>query len=158
MGLFVVSQTLCRIDVLPAFALPMIRTLNWTSGIRRRACWVSIGARSESERSSRLMVFLSVGADPFIDKPSPVCLCLSTSSHAITYWHRLQYCKLRHCRNYSRLVTSRSNEGDEGCRIATGGSSVLERPKRSRHLKERYLTGLCRNLLRVISPTSPTSI
>ena len=33
-GLSVVSQTLCNIEVLPAFALPMISTLNWTSGVR----------------------------------------------------------------------------------------------------------------------------
>src|SRR6266702_8994538 len=30
--------------VLPAFALPIIRTRNWISGIRRRGCCVSIGA------------------------------------------------------------------------------------------------------------------
>ena len=33
-GLSVVSQTLCNIEVLPAFALPMMSTLNWTSGAR----------------------------------------------------------------------------------------------------------------------------
>ena len=33
-GLSVVSQTLCNIEVLPAFALPMMSTLNWTSGVR----------------------------------------------------------------------------------------------------------------------------
>jgi hypothetical protein len=44
MGLSVVSHTLCRIDVLPAFALPIRRTRNWTFGTRRRGCssWVSI--------------------------------------------------------------------------------------------------------------------
>src|SRR6266702_5655763 len=41
MGLSVVSQTLCRMDVLPAFGLPIIRTRKWIFGIR---CWVSIGA------------------------------------------------------------------------------------------------------------------
>ena len=44
MGLSVVSQTLCKIDVLPAFALPMIRTRNRMSGSRRRGCSASIGA------------------------------------------------------------------------------------------------------------------
>ena len=32
------SQTLCNMDVFPAFALPIIRTRNWTFGIRRRRC------------------------------------------------------------------------------------------------------------------------
>src|ERR1700691_2815131 len=31
-------------DVLPAFALPIIRTRNWISGIRGRGCWVSIAS------------------------------------------------------------------------------------------------------------------
>ncbi len=38
------SHTLCKMVVLPAFALPIIRTRNWISGIRRRGCCVSIGA------------------------------------------------------------------------------------------------------------------
>ena len=33
-GLSVVSQTLCKIEVLPAFALPMMSTLNLTFGAR----------------------------------------------------------------------------------------------------------------------------
>ena len=33
-GLSVVSQTLCNIEVLPAFALPMMSTLNRTFGAR----------------------------------------------------------------------------------------------------------------------------
>ena len=49
MGLFVVSQTLCNMDVFPAFALPMIRTRNWTFGIRRRGCCAPTGAISEEE-------------------------------------------------------------------------------------------------------------
>src|SRR6266702_3362151 len=44
MGLSVVSHTLCKMVVLPAFALPIIRTRNWISGIRGRGCCVSIGA------------------------------------------------------------------------------------------------------------------
>jgi|SRR6266571_254052 len=44
MGLSVVSQTLCRMDVFPAFALPIMRTRNRNFGIRGRGCCVSIGA------------------------------------------------------------------------------------------------------------------
>src|SRR6266702_4204275 len=44
MGLSVVSHTLCKMVVLPAFALPIIRTRNLIFGIRRRGCCVSIGA------------------------------------------------------------------------------------------------------------------
>src|SRR6266702_3406648 len=44
MGLSVVSQTLCRMDVFPAFALPIIRTRNRNFGIRGRGCCMSIGA------------------------------------------------------------------------------------------------------------------
>jgi hypothetical protein len=36
-------------DVFPAFALPIIRTRNWTFGIRRRGCCVSIGATAEED-------------------------------------------------------------------------------------------------------------
>ena len=43
------SQTLCRIDVLPAFALPIISTRNSICGIRRRGCWVSIRATALRE-------------------------------------------------------------------------------------------------------------
>ena len=48
MGLSVVSQTLCRTDVFPAFALPIISTRNRTLGIRRFGCWVSM-ERGEQE-------------------------------------------------------------------------------------------------------------
>jgi hypothetical protein len=44
MGLSVVSQTLCKIDVLPAFALPIIRTRNLNFGSGTGARWVFIGA------------------------------------------------------------------------------------------------------------------
>src|SRR6266571_3756927 len=44
MGLSVVSQTLCKMDVFPAFVLPIIRTRNRIFGIRGRGCCVSIGA------------------------------------------------------------------------------------------------------------------
>ena len=38
MGLSVVSQTRCKIDVFPAFALPITSTRNRISGIRGRLC------------------------------------------------------------------------------------------------------------------------
>src|SRR6266404_67277 len=37
-GLSVVSQTLCKMVVFPAFALPMMRTRNWIFGIGRQDC------------------------------------------------------------------------------------------------------------------------
>ena len=43
-GLSVVSQTLCKIEVLPAFALPMISTLNWTFGARGLGAGARYGA------------------------------------------------------------------------------------------------------------------
>jgi hypothetical protein len=44
-GLSVVSQTLCNIEVLPAFALPMMRTLNLTFGARGLVSRAGDGAR-----------------------------------------------------------------------------------------------------------------
>src|SRR6267378_6840115 len=48
-GLSVVLQTLCKIVVFPAFALPMMRTRNWIVGIGR-GCFVSIAFVSIGER------------------------------------------------------------------------------------------------------------
>ena len=45
-GLSVVSQTLCKIEVFPAFALPMMSTLNWTFGTRGRGAGAGAGAGS----------------------------------------------------------------------------------------------------------------
>ena len=50
MGLSVVSQTLCKIDVLPAFARPMISTRKSIFGSRRGGSWESIAAAT-SERA-----------------------------------------------------------------------------------------------------------
>ena len=38
------SQTLCKIEVLPAFALPMISTLNWTFGTQGLGAGAGDGA------------------------------------------------------------------------------------------------------------------
>jgi hypothetical protein len=43
-SLSVVSQTRCRIDVFPAFSLPIISTRNWIFGSRRWVYSVDIGA------------------------------------------------------------------------------------------------------------------
>ena len=63
-GLSVVSQTLCRMDVLPAFALPIMRTRNRMFGTRRRGCWVNIGAtmcgKARGQRVDRF--------DPVLDR------------------------------------------------------------------------------------------
>ena len=54
MGLSVVSQTLWKIDALPAFALPMIGTRKRKSETRRRGCWVSIGVTELGSKSASL--------------------------------------------------------------------------------------------------------
>ncbi len=51
-GLSVVSQTLCKIVVFPAFALPMTSTRNLIFGIGRD-CFVSIAFVSIGERQSQ---------------------------------------------------------------------------------------------------------
>ena len=43
-GLSVMSQTLCKIEVLPAFALPMISTLNRTFGAQALGAGARDGA------------------------------------------------------------------------------------------------------------------
>ena len=47
-GLSVVSQTLCKIEVLPAFALPMMSTLNRTFGVRGFGAGVRDGGGEET--------------------------------------------------------------------------------------------------------------
>jgi hypothetical protein len=49
-------------DVFPAFALPIMRTRNWTFGIRRRGCCVSIGATTEYVSVGATTEDVSVGA------------------------------------------------------------------------------------------------
>jgi hypothetical protein len=56
MGLSVVSQTRCRIEVFPAFALPIIRTRNRIFGIRRWVRSVDIGAMEFGKVVDRCIV------------------------------------------------------------------------------------------------------
>ena len=71
------SQTLCRMDVLPAFALPMISTRNWIFGIGRR----SIGA-TVFGREREVLIDLIPYRDGSHDR---VCLP-SLFVHDLTTW------------------------------------------------------------------------
>jgi hypothetical protein len=52
-GLSVVSTTLFKMDVFPAFALPIMRTRNWTSeGVWGRFCCASIAPERKTEDRS----------------------------------------------------------------------------------------------------------
>ena len=59
-GLSVVSQTLCKIEVFPAFALPMMSTLNRVPGMRGRWRPGGVGAGIGGRRVERGLV-LCVG-------------------------------------------------------------------------------------------------
>jgi hypothetical protein len=71
-----VSQTLCRMDVLPAFALPIISTRNWMFGIRRRVvgcplerriclvdCWLPIESTVNHFTDDGLRFYAPFAAD-----------------------------------------------------------------------------------------------
>jgi hypothetical protein len=69
-GLSVVSQTRCRIDVFPAFALPIIRTRNWIFGIRRGVCAVDIGAMKFGKQECQWLIDVSSSIDARADHVS----------------------------------------------------------------------------------------
>src|SRR5882762_5079899 len=85
-GLSVVSQTLCKIVVFPAFALPMMRTRNWIVGIWRD-CFVSIAFVSIGERATESGIDLKrlqVGSNAQVHtliKQSVIVIVVDSSIH-----------------------------------------------------------------------------
>jgi hypothetical protein len=105
MGLSVVSQTRWRIDVFPAFALPITRTRNWIFGIRRLVRSVDIGAMVFGFGKARVGIRV-------IDGTHEQVTCLSSHTHSEPRLTRSHFPAFRPSGGFKHPIKTPTNHFD----------------------------------------------